>query len=475
MRTATLLVLVALLPWSGCSRTPADERPNLIILFADDLGYDDVSCYWTPNPGKTWAEIETPNIDALAAEGMRFTDFYVGSNSCTSSRAAILTGCYPTRVSMSHIGPDLAVIPRNSDEGINPDDVTIADVLHDAGYRTACIGKWHIGMREPFWPIHLGFDYYYGILPGHHRRPDRNHVIENDTVIGTMRSEELTRAYTEKAIAFIKENKGRPFFIYFAHHMPHYPLKVPEDFRGKSARGVYGDAVNYLDWSTGEIMKALRDAGIDDKTLVVFTSDNGPAIELGDHGGQCYPLRGGKGWLYEGGYRVPCIIRWPGKVRAGAVSHDIFTSLDLLPTFAALGGAELPDTPIDGVDFSARILERPGAAAPRNNFFYYHRGVLRALRQGKWKLHFKWTEPRVPAQLYDLSTDIGEQHNILHLHRQIAEEMAARVDSMRLSLGDAFFSERGTDQRPRARVDADGNVVPVYAPLEPPVDMGGGD
>ena len=418
------------------SKKASADKPNFIIIFTDDQGYADLGCYGADG-------FETPNIDQMAREGMKFTDFYSAASVCTPSRAALLTGCYPQRVSMPRV-----LFPEDK-IGLNPDEITIADILKSQGYATACIGKWHLGHLPDFLPTRHGFDYYFGLPYSNDMGPLP--LMENERTLRLDPDQsQLTRSYTKKSIEFIKKNADKPFFLYLPHTMPHVPLYVSEKFKGKTKRGLYGDVITELDWSTGEILRTLKELGIDEKTMVVFTSDNGPWLSKGEHGGSSKPLRGGKFSAYEGGTRIPCIIRRPGKIPAGAVCSAMATTMDFLPTLAALAGARPPqDRVIDGKDISS-LLTNPKAKTPHDVFFYYFENQLEAVRSGKWKLilpHNRWKEP-VPMGLYDLKKDIGEQNNLAAENPDIVKNLSALADKIRHELGDSIVPTEGASIRP---------------------------
>ena len=427
--------------------------PNVVIIFTDDQGYQDVGCFGSPL-------IRTPNLDRMASEGMRFTDFYVAASVCSPSRAALMTGCYPQRINMNVFtrlvkGEEQGggvVLFQNSPRGLHPNEITLAEILKRRGYATACVGKWHLGHLPEFLPMAQGFDSYYGIPYSNDmniRRGDKSgpplmrgrQVIEHPADQAT-----LTRRYTEEAVKFIRAGKDRPFFLYLPHTMPHLPLAASETFKGNSRRGLYGDVIEEIDWSVGEVLKALKECGVDGDTLVVFTSDNGPWIRFGDRGGSALPLRDGKGTIYEGGMREPCIMRWPGKIPAGSVCHQVATTMDLLPTIARLAGGEAPtDRVIDGKDIWPLMAGMPGAASPHVAFYYYPKEATdpMAVRSGKWKLHkagprFKtwqnekgqWIHRRVdlPTELYDLESDVGETTNLAEKHPEVVTRLARMMD-----------------------------------------------
>jgi arylsulfatase A-like enzyme len=443
---------------AGVSTSAAsDSRPNFIVILCDNLGYGDVGCFGS--------ELHrTPNIDRMAAEGMKFTDFYATSGVCTPSRASLMTGCYPRRVNM-HVAEDGGAVLRPvSKKGLNPDEVTIAELLKTRGYATACIGKWHLGDQLPFLPRRQGFDYYVGIPYSDDmtQRPGRDWpplpLLENEEVIeAPVDRNLLTKRYTEKAIAFITANKNRPFFVYLPHAMPG-STRAPfasDRFRGKSANGPWGDSVEELDWSTGEILRTLKELGLDDRTLVVWTSDNG-APRRSPRQGLNLPL---SGWGYttaEGGQRVPCVMRWPGMIPAGKTCAELCTTMDLLPTLARLAGTELPaDRIIDGHNIRPLMTGKAGARSPYEAFYYYYMSQLQAVRSGKWKLYLpldaKWQNfsgktAASSAELYDLEADLGETRNLAKAHPAVVTRLLALAEKARDDLGD--IDRPGRNQRP---------------------------
>jgi len=427
-----------------------NESPNIILIFTDDLGYGDLGCY-----GSTIHK--TPNIDKLAEDGLKLTDFYVGSPVCTPSRAALLTGCYAQRVDMhvnSQPEPEFrAVLLPNSPKGLNPEETTIADILHDQGYRTACIGKWHLGDQKPFFPLNYGFDYFYGILMSHNQGSPECplSIFEQGTIVESPPDIPLmTQKMTQKAVEFIKANKDVPFFLYLPHPMPHFPVDASDDFKGGSKDGIYGDAIEEIDWSVGEMIKLLKELKLEENTLVVFTSDNGGEGRRGaNKGGLNYPLRGHKSQVWEGGIRVPCILKWPGKIPAGKVYSGVLTAMDFLPTFAAISGSEyVPELKIDGKDISDVLFDPDNAQSLIRVFFYYDRDQLQAVRMGKWKLHLEQANGRFNAgwenelkpfdepQLYNLEKDITESYNVAEAFPEIVKKMNLLADSIREELGD---------------------------------------
>jgi arylsulfatase A-like enzyme len=406
------------------------EKPNFIIIFCDDLGYGDLGCYGH-------SSIRTPNLDRMAAEGQRWTDFYSAAEVCTPSRAAILTGRLPIRSGMaSH---KRRVLFPNSKGGLPAEEVTLAEVLKARGYATACVGKWHLGHLPPYHPSKHGFDITYGLPYSNDMKPTPllrgEETIEEPAV-----QETLTRRYTEEALKFIHASKDKPFFLYFPHTFPHIPLFASDAFRGKSPRGLYGDAVEEIDWSVGEILKALRDEKLAERTLVVFSSDNGPWLTMNERGGSAGLLRDGKGSTFEGGMRVPGIFWWPGRV-APATIRDIGSTLDLLPTMIKLAGGQPPgDRPIDGFDLSPALLGRgPG---PRQTMFFYRGTSLYAVRKGPWKAHFftksgYGRDPETAHErplLYHLGYDPGEKYDVGEKHPAVIEEIRREAEAHRATV-----------------------------------------
>jgi arylsulfatase A-like enzyme len=471
---AALVVVIACLS-VGISVARADapakqKQPNIILILADDQGYSDLSCYGSPN-------IKTPRIDQMAAEGVKFTDFYAPASVCTPSRAGMLTGCYPIRVGMAEFpllpggkAWQTRVLYRTAPFGLSPKETTIADVLKSAGYSTACIGKWHLGDQKPFLPTSNGFDYYFGLLytPD---MPPLDYVSAGRIVEHKIDLSQTTQRYTELALKFINDHKNGPFFLFLSHTYPHVPLAASQQFKGKSARGLYGDACEEIDSSTGRVLDELKKLNIDDNTMVIYTSDNGPWLAKGEDGGSAVPLRGGKGGIYDGGFREPCIIRYPGVVPAGKVCHEMATQMDFLPTFAHFAGATVPH-PVDGKDITDLVLVKEGAKTPDECFFYYSGNKLCAVRSGKWVLKVPTTfqeefggyvrvenpESKVPRALFDIDTDPGEQKSVLSQHPDVAKRLQAMIESAREDLGDSRRKMVGKNVRPVGRV---AHPVPV--------------
>ncbi|MDX1618471.1 MAG: sulfatase [Balneolaceae bacterium] len=453
-----------------------DQSPNFIIIFTDDQGYGDLSSYGHP-------EIETPNIDRLAEEGMKFTDFYVPAPVCTPSRAALLTGSYPKRVGLAY-----RVLFPYSKTGLHPDEVTIAELLKQKQYATAAVGKWHLGHHAPFLPTNQGFDYYFGIPYSNDMGDvdyDRYNMAE-DYVSGPLpvyRNEQvievdpdqsrLTRRYTDEAIRFITENRDQPFFLYLPHSMPHVPISASRHFRGESSYGTYGDVIEEIDWGVGYILDHLEHLGIADNTIVMFATDNGASEWEGQGGwvwsfeydgrhtrgvvtyrsGSNGPLRGDKNTTWEGGMRVPFLIRWPGHIPAGTVSSELVTSMDILPTVAGITGTELPDHTIDGHDIWPILSGDETAESPYEAFFYYRDDRLQAVRSGKWKLHVYRPDSGETELLYDLENDIGETTNLAGNYPSVVERLQDLADQAREELGDAVTGDEGSNVRPIGRIE----------------------
>jgi arylsulfatase A-like enzyme len=364
-----------------------------------------------------------------------------------------------------------------TDIGISSEEETVAELLKERGYATACIGKWHLGHHRKFLPTRHGFDYYFGIPYSNDMRPENHEtypplpLVEGEEAIEYDPDQsQLTRRYTEKAVEFIRENKDRPFFVYVPHTMAHVPLYVSERFKGKSEQGMYGDVMMELDWSAGEILSALKEAGVDERTLVIFTSDNGPWLSYGDHGGLAVPLREGKGTTWEGGMREPCIMRWPGQIPAGSVCDEMATAMDILPTFARLSGARLPRRKIDGEDIW-ELMAGEGGKKPHKPFYYYRYWELQAVRSGNWKLHVphkyrtlagrsggtggkgaNYEEGEIGVALYDLESDVGERNDVAAENPQVVERMMKLAEKMRRELGDSITGVEGKKCRPPGKL-----------------------
>ncbi len=483
-----LLSVVGLAPASAPAAEPDSRLPNIVLFVADDMGYADLGCYGAK-------DIRTPNFDRIAKEGTRFTNFCVAQGVCTASRAAILSGCYPNRIGMA------GALNHTSKTGIHPDEVLLPELCKARGYATAHYGKWHLGTLPRFFPTRNGFDEWVGLPYSNDNGPlhptvrgipalplyDGDKVVARDPDQST-----FTKLFTEKSVQFITANKAKPFFLYIPHVMPHVPIFASEKFKGKSGRGLYGDVVEELDWSLGEILRALKEAGVDDRTLVIVTSDNGPFLSYGNHAGVARPFREGKLTTFEGGVRVPFLARWPGKVPANRVCEELVTGMDLLPTIAKLTGSELPRAKTDGVDFSAVLVGEKGAVG-RKTFAYFSGAELHAIRDGDWKLHFPheyitvdgppgkdgkpanfgkmqpkdieqsgirgiasrhgYRVEKLELSLFDLSKDPGESKNVANEHPEIVEKLRNLANEVRQDLGDSLTGEKGTGLRPVGRVE----------------------
>jgi len=420
----------------GLAEEPRNvRRPNFVVIFADDLGYGDLGCFGAE-------KIKTPRLDQMAAEGIRLTDFYSTSPVCTPSRAGLLTGRYPIRSGMNQV-----LFPQ-SQTGIDASEITIGEALQRLGYATGCIGKWHLGHLPPFLPTRHGFDYYFGLPYSN----DMYLTKRGDPPLPLMRGEEiieqppdqdlLTQRYTEEAVQFIRRSKGRPFFLYVPHSMPHIPIHRSKAFEGKSEGGKYGDVIEELDWSAGAILDEIKKQDLDEHTLVIFTSDNGPWLAMGPNGGSAGPLREGKGTTFEGGVRVPCIARWPGHIPPGGVTHAPAITVDFLPTFVRLAGGDPPlDRTIDGRDIS-ELLCADGRRADEE-FYFYSGEELQAMRLGNWKLKRPFGDKvygkliEHPVLLFDLEKDPGETTNLAEQHPDIVERLEQRMAAFAKNLGSA--------------------------------------
>ncbi|NOY40255.1 MAG: sulfatase [Planctomycetes bacterium] len=458
-----------------------DTRPpNIVVIFIDDMGYADIG----PFGAKGY---ETPHLDRMAKEGRIFTDFHSATAVCSASRAALLTGCYPERISIR------GALPPSAKHGLNPDETTIAELCKQQGYATAVYGKWHLGHLQPFLPLQHGFDEYFGLpysndmwpqpdvqgdpVPKGRLRYPNLPLYEGDRIVSEEVTAEdqaqLTTWYTERAVHFIDRNSERPFFLYLPHTMVHVPIFVSSKFKGKSEQGLYGDVVMELDWSVGQVLEALKRNGIDDQTLVVFTSDNGPWLNYGNHAGSAEPLREGKGTMFEGGYREPCVMRWPKKIPAGTKCDEFATTMDLLPTIAKLIGGKLStDRPIDGKDIWPLMAGEADAKSPYDAFFCYYSGELRAVRDRRWKLHFphryrtlagkkpgqdgyrvSYSHTKIGHELFDLKNDVGETTNVADAHPEIVARLKKQAEQMRGELGDRLTKRTGSQVRPAGALE----------------------
>jgi arylsulfatase A-like enzyme len=457
------LLSLAIAPASAAG-PPAQRPPNIVFIYADDQGYGDLGCYGAKG-------FTTPNIDRLAKEGVRFTDFYVAQAVCSASRTALLTGCYPNRVGI------LGALGPTAKHGISDDERTIAQVLKTRGYATAIFGKWHLGHHPQFLPTRHGFDEYYGLpysndmWPMHptSKFPDLPLIEGEKTVALNPDQTQLTTLYTERAVKFIEKSKDKPFFLYVPHAMPHVPLHVSDKFRGKSERGLYGDVLMEIDWSVGQILAALKNNGLDEQTLVMYSSDNGPWLSYGDHGGSAGPLREGKGTSFEGGIREPFLARWPGKIPAGIVCTEPAMTIDILPTVAKLAGAELPKHAIDGLDIWPLMSGQKDAVCPHEAFWFYWGNELQGIRAGKWKLHLphtythietpgmagkpgKGVQQKIELALYNLMKDPGETTNLADSERGVVKKLEELAEKAREELGDSATKRTGKGVRQPGRI-----------------------
>ena len=453
------------------------RQPNIILVFADDQGYGDLGCYGAKG-------FTTPHIDRIAAEGVRFTNFYVSQAVCSASRASLLTGCYAERVGIrGALNPDAVV-------GLSEGEETIASLLRKRGFATGIVGKWHLGHHRKFLPLQHGFDEYFGLPYSNDMWPvgfdgtpavrnrkssypplpliDGNEKVEEVTTLADQ--DRLTTRYTERAVRFIERNRETPFFLYLAHSMPHVPLGVSGKFRGKSSQGKYGDVIMEIDWSVGEILRTLERLALVDDTLVIYASDNGPWLNFGNHAGSTGPLREGKGTAWEGGARVPCVMRFPGRISAARECDNIASTIDLLPTIAAVTGSPLAGNRIDGVDLSP-LLDGMEGANPRDHFFFYYGGELQAVRAGRWKLHFPhryrsyvgvtagndgqpgpYTTGETGLELYDLENDVGELVNVADKLPEVVKRLQALAQGGRAELGDKLTDTIGRGVREPGRI-----------------------
>ncbi len=472
-----------------CSHSAVAAAPNIVLIFADDLGYADVGCFGAK-------DIRTPNIDRLATEGTKFTSFYVAQPVCTASRAALMTGCYSHRVSLA------GALNHTSKVGIHADEFLLPEMLQQRGYTTGIFGKWHLGLQPAFSPLRHGFNEFLGIPYSNDNGPlhpvvkgipalpsfDGNEIVETNPD-----QSQFTHRLTERAIRFMTQNKDRPFFVYLPHVMPHVPIFASKDFQGRSARGLYGDVVEELDESIGEVLSALKRLQLEDNTLVIFTSDNGPFLSYGEHSGSAKPLREGKLTTFEGGVRTPCLMRWPRQIEAGRSCSEMLSTIDLLPTLAKLLDVPLPLRPIDmwpidGVDVWPLISGKADTKSPRQSFLYYSGDELQAVRQGDWKLHFphdyltvagppgrngkpanfEKMQPKsieesgirgiasrhgyevrhIELSLFNLKEDISETRNVANQHPDIVTALKELAEKARPELGDSLIQRRGTGIRP---------------------------
>ena len=465
-------------------QTASAEKPNVVFIVADDMGYADMGTQGARG-------FKTPNLDRLAKEGTRFTDFYVAQAVCTASRAGLMTGCYPNRVGMQ------GAYNHTSRDGIADAEWLLPEMFKDRGYATAGMGKWHLGTRLKFHPLRHGFDEWLGIPYSNDNTKyhpslaaempplplyDGEKVIELDPD-----QAQFTKRFTERAVDFIERNASRPFFLYMPHVMPHVPIFASEKFKGRSAGGLYGDVIEELDWSVGEVLATLQRLNIADRTIVIFISDNGPFLSYGEHAGSAAPLREGKLTTFEGGVRVPCLVRWTNRVPAGRVCKDPFMGIDWLPTLTEIVGGRAPTLKTDGRSAKSLILGEKGARSPHEALFFYSGTALQAVRSGRWKLHFphpyitpagepgrggkpsNWGKlapnsitqsgvegiasrhgyriEQLELSLFNLETDAGEQRNIAREHPDVVKRLSALADDARREFGDSLQSVKGDGLR----------------------------
>lgn len=472
LRTLSSLWIPALicLTWSleGRADSPTDKTtPNVVLIFTDDQGYQDVGVFGAKG-------FETPHLDRLAEEGRKFTNFCVSQAVCSASRAALLTGCLPNRVGIRG-----ALGPKNR-VGLHSDEMTLAELLKQKKYATAMYGKWHLGHHPQFLPTRQGFDEYYGLPYSNDMWPKHPTagksfpplpLIEGEEVIELNPDQSrLTTEYTRRAVKFIEDHSERPFFVYLAHSMPHVPLFVSEKYQGKSERGLYGDVIEEIDWSVGQIVETLDRLNLTENTLIIFTSDNGPWLSYGDHGGSALPLREGKGTAWEGGVRVPCIMKWPGHIPAGTTCDEFAATIDVVPTIAEIVSAKLPsDRLLDGLNILSLMTGGTEEKSPHDHYYYYWRDELHAVRSGPWKLHFphkyrhvvtpgsgglpgKQTYPDCGLELYNLEEDISESKNVLEEYPEIVAKLKKIAEVAREDLGDQLTKRKGKNNRPPGKL-----------------------
>ncbi|MEH6769610.1 sulfatase [Maribacter arcticus] len=443
-----------------------DLLPNIILIFTDDQGYNDVGVFGAE-------DISTPNLDQMAKDGAKLTNFYAAQAVCSASRAAILTGSYPNRIGIHN-----ALMP-NSKKGLNPKETTLAEMLKNKGYTTAIFGKWHLGDAAEFMPTKQGFDEYFGIpysndmWPLH---PQQGPIFdfgplplyENEKVIDTLTDQtNLTTLITQHSVDFIERNKDNPFFLYVPHPQPHVPLFVSDKFKGKSNRGLYGDVTMELDWSVGEIIKSVEKNGLTENTIIIFTSDNGPWLAYGNHSGSAYPFREGKGTGWEGGQREPFIIKYPKEIEAGVTIDAPLMAIDIFPSLAEVTNSELPDEVIDGKSAWSLLTGKTNESPQEAYFFYYRVNELFGVRYGKWKLYFPHTYRTMNGQtpgkdglpgeykmvdlkqieLYDLESDASETNNVAASNAKVIATIKKLADDMRTRLGDSLMGMEGLENR----------------------------
>ncbi len=439
MKTFTGIIFILVLCTLSC--TKKQDPYNVVLIFADDMGYGDLACYGNP-------VIKTPNLDQMAANGVKYTQFYVTSPVCSPSRSSLLSGSYPKRLDLhKHV-----IFPQYR-YGINPDETLLPELFKESGYSTACYGKWHLGHQNPFLPLQNGFDEYYGlpfsndmsrkeqVKRGNTKYPHYLPLMEgNDTLELDPDQHFFTKNLTERCVKFIESHKNEPFFIYFAHPMPHIPIYASESFEGQSRRGLYGDVIEEIDWSAGQILNTLKENNLLDKSFVFFSSDNGPWLPFKTHGGSAGPLRGGKGSTWEGGMREPCIIHWPADIDIEQINDQTaWSTIDILPTLVELCDLNSPNLKIDG---QSRLAEFQGIKQALNKPIYYYssRGLIEGVRNGQWK----YLERPDTAYLFNIEEDISEQFNLI-------KENPALADSLRQVMID-FDAMMTQEMRPHGEL-----------------------
>lgn len=462
------LVLVLGLIQFSFSKSYSSDKPNIILIFADDLAYGDLGVYGA----KVWT---TPHLDQLAADGVKFEQFYAAQAVCSASRAALLTGAYPNRIGIH------GALDHTAKHGLNPNETTLAEMLKSNGYATGMVGKWHLGHHPEFLPTRQGFDEFFGLPYSNdmwpHHPETKNYypplpLIQGEKNLAFLEDQtELTTWYTNKSLEFIEKNRDQPFFLYLAHSMPHVPLFVSEKFRGKSEQGLYGDVMMEIDWSVGQIRKKLNELGLEENTLIIFTSDNGPWLSYGGHAGLQGGLKEGKGTSWDGGIRVPAIFTWPGKIPSGTVQKQAAMTVDILPTLAGITDSKMPELPIDG----RNIWElTQGKSMPDKAYFvYYNQNELQAVIYGKWKLVFPHVYRTVPEglglrndglpvkysyirlekeQLFDLPNDPGETKDLLSDFPEVVNLLRGFAEKAREDLGDKLTDRKGNGAREPGRI-----------------------
>jgi arylsulfatase len=480
---SALFWLVLCLFGHACDVESAD-RPNVVLIFTDDQGYGDVGCFGAK-------DVRTPCLDRLAAEGRRFTNFYVAQAVCTASRSALMSGCYANRVSL------FGALNHQSREGIAPDELLLPEMFKSQGYATAAFGKWHLGTLPEFSPLRNGFDEFFGIpysndngpLHGSVRTLPSLPLLEGEkTVELDPDQSQFTRRFTDRAIAFMEKYREQPFFLYVPHVMPHVPIFASEKFKGRSSRGLYGDVIEELDAGIGELVAAVDRFGLKERTLVIFATDNGPFLSYGNHGGSAGPLREGKLTTFEGGVRTPCLMRMPGTVPAGSTCDEVIAAIDLLPTLAKWIGAPLSSNKIDGLDVAPLIRGDAAAKTPHEAIYFYSGDELQAVRSGKWKLHVPhpyltsasppgrdgrpanfenmqklpmnvsgiqgiasrhgYVVKDLPLSLFDLNADPGEMQNVAEANPEVVQRLLGLIELARADLGDSLTKRTGSGVRP---------------------------